>query len=136
MSQENVDLVRRAYAEFGPDPAGVEEATRAGVVAPDVEFDFSDVYPDGPIVLGAEGWRDYADSLPWGGSLRLEPERFVDVDDERVLVFVRATAEGEGSGVPVENRTAHELTIRDGALVRWKVYADRGKALEAAGLEE
>jgi hypothetical protein len=74
--------------------------------------------------------------LPWGGSLTLEPERFFDVDDERVLVFVRVTAEGEGSGAPVEMRDAHELTIRDGVFVRWKVYADRAEALEAAGLEE
>lgn len=45
--------------------------------------------------------------------MRLEPERFFDVDDERVLVFVHVTAEGEGSGVPVEMRNAYELTIRD-----------------------
>jgi ketosteroid isomerase-like protein len=40
-----------------------------------------------------------------------------------------------GSGVPVERRTAHECTFRDGSLVRFKVYSDRGAALEAAGLE-
>jgi ketosteroid isomerase-like protein len=58
------------------------------------------------------------------------------VDDERVLAFVPATAEGKGSGVPVENRTAHLFTIRDGVFARWKVYADRAEALEAAGLRE
>jgi ketosteroid isomerase-like protein len=49
---------------------------------------------------------------------------------------MHATAEGEGSGIPVENRSAHEFTIRDGVLVRWKVYADRTEALEALGLAE
>jgi uncharacterized protein len=59
-----------------------------------------------------------------------------DVDDERVLVLVRVHAEGKGSGVPVELRNAHEFTIRDGMLVRFKVYGDRAEALEAAGLSE
>jgi hypothetical protein len=78
----------------------------------------------------------YVDSLPWGGSLKVEAERFFDVDEERVVVFVRASAKGEGSGVPVEIRDAHEFTIRDGVFVRWKLYADRAEALEAAGLSE
>jgi ketosteroid isomerase-like protein len=136
MSRENVDIVRRAFAEFGLSPTGVEEAARAGLVALDAEFDLSAVYPDGPIVRGLEAWRDYADSLPWGRSLKFEPERFFEVDDERVLVFMHVTAEGEGSGIPVERRTAHEYTIRDGAVVRVKGYADRIEALEAAGLSE
>jgi ketosteroid isomerase-like protein len=53
-----------------------------------------------------------------------------------VLVFVRVSATGRESGTPVEIRPAHEFTIRDGLLVRFKVYADRGEALEAAGLRE
>ena len=68
--------------------------------------------------------------------MKIEPERFFDVDDERVLVFMRVTAEGEGSGVPVEMRNAHEFTILDGVFVRWKGYADRTEALKAAGLRE
>ena len=46
------------------------------------------------------------------------------------------TARGQESGVPVEIQDAHEVTVRDGVVVRVKVYADRAKALEAAGLEE
>jgi hypothetical protein len=102
----------------------------------DAEFAFSAMYPDGPIIWGLEAWRSYADSLPWGRSLKLEPERFVDVDDERVLVLMRGTAEGESSGVRVERRTAHEITIRNGVVVRLKVYGNPKEALEAAGLSE
>ena len=58
------------------------------------------------------------------------------MDDQRVLVFVRMTATGQESGAPVDIRAAHEFTIRDGLLVRFKVYGDRGQALEAAGLRE
>jgi hypothetical protein len=52
------------------------------------------------------------------------------------LIFMRITARGEGSGVPVENRVAHEYTIRNGVLVRWKGYMKRSEALEAAGLRQ
>jgi ketosteroid isomerase-like protein len=137
MSQENVDWVRRLFDEFGWSPAGIEEASRAGLIAPDVELDFSALYLDGPVVRGLEDWRrSFADTVPWGRSLTFEPERFFDVDAERVLIFMRVTARGEGSGVPVENRVAHEYTIRDGVLARWKGYADRSEALQAAGLRE
>jgi ketosteroid isomerase-like protein len=53
-----------------------------------------------------------------------------------VLVFVRVTATGQQSGVPVEIQSAHEVTIRDGLIVRFKAYSDREQALEAVGLSE
>ena len=53
-----------------------------------------------------------------------------------MLVFVRVSATGEGSGAPVEIPAAHEFTIRDGRVVRFKAYANRADALEAAGLSE
>jgi ketosteroid isomerase-like protein len=136
MSGENVDLVRRAYAELGPYPAQVDASAFARFAAPDIELDFSDLYPDAPRVRGLEAAIGLAQSQPWGRSVKLEPERFFDVDDERVLVFMHVTAQGEGSGVPVELRDAHELTIRDGLCTRIKVYLDRAEALEAAGLRE
>ena len=130
MSQHNVEIVRSVYE----DPRGLTGLASESV-APDAEFDFSAVYPDTPILRGVEELRRFRESGPWSGSpIHLEPERFFDVDDERVLVFVRVTATGHMSGAPVENRVAHEFTIRDGLLVRFKVYGDRDQALEAAGL--
>src|SRR6478672_2925271 len=100
MSQENVEVVRRALAEVGGYPARIEgSAAFAQLVAPDIEVDLSDVYPDAPVVRGVEGWLRLVE--PWGRSLKLQPERFFDVDDDRVLVFMRVTALGEGSGAPV-----------------------------------
>jgi ketosteroid isomerase-like protein len=132
MSQENVELVRRQYElmDRGDLAAAMER------IAPDFELDLSSLYPDAPILRGLDELLRWFYSGPWGGSARLEAERFFDVDAERVLVFVRVTATGEGSGVPVKLRDAHELTIRDGLLVRCKVHADRDEALEAAGLSK
>jgi hypothetical protein len=123
MSQENVELVRRLYADFGLSPRLVEEAARAGLIAGDAVFDTSALFPDGRVVRGVEAWGRYADSLPWGRSLKLAPERIID-------------AEGEGSGAAVEGRTAAELTVSDGVIVRVKLYQDRTEALEAAGVSK
>ncbi len=129
MAQENVEIVRRAYAH----PSGF--AALDDRIAPDAEFDFSAVYPDVPILRGLDQMRRFREDGPWA-EIHFEPERFFDVDDERVLVFVRFVSSGRGSGTPVEARPAHEITIRDGRLVRFKVHSDRADALAAVGLSE
>jgi ketosteroid isomerase-like protein len=130
MSQQNVEIVRDVYA----DPGGLT-AGASGKVAPDAEFDFTDAYPDWPIVRGVEELRRFRDSGPWSGSpIHFDPERFFDVDDERVLVFVQVWATGHKSGAQVDIRAAHEFTIRDELVVRFKVYGNRDQALEAVGL--
>lgn len=127
-----MELVRRIYA----DPRGLT-AGAGGKVAPDAEFDFTAVYPDRPIVKGVEAFRRFRDTGPWRGSpIHFEPERFFDVDDERVLVFVRVSATGDGSGASVEIAAAHEITVREGLMVRFKAYVNREQALEAVGLSE
>ena len=132
MSQENVEIVREIYA----DPRGLI-GTASERAAPDVEFDFTDVYPDRPVLHGVEEMRRFRETGPWSGSpIHIEPERFFDLDDERVLAFVRVSATGQESGAEVEIRPAHEFTIRDGLIVRFKAYGDRKQALEAAGLRE
>ena len=128
MSEQNVALAREGYGDGDP------LVTMAGRIDPEAEFDFTDVYPDQPVLRGRDEIKQFRDAGPWGRSLRFEPERYFDVDAERVLVFIRVTATGQESGAQVEVKAAHELTIRDGLLVRVKVYLDRDKALEANGL--
>ena len=129
MSEENVEIVRRAYL----NPAAL---TDAAPIAPDAEFDFTALYPDQPVLRGIDAMRSFRDAGPWGRSQRFQPERYLDVDDERVLVLVRAIATGRGSGVSVETRIAHEITIRGGVIVRVKVHRGHSEALKAVGLED
>ncbi|MGH2974304.1 MAG: nuclear transport factor 2 family protein [Solirubrobacterales bacterium] len=130
MSQENVEFVQQIYA----DPRGLI-GTASERAAPEVEFDFTDVYPDRPVLKGIEEMRRFRDTGPWSGSpIHIEPERFIDVDDERVLAFVRVMATGRDSGIEVEVKPAHQFTIRDGLIVRFKAYRHRAQALEAVGL--
>jgi ketosteroid isomerase-like protein len=133
MSQENVELVRAFYTAAREGAWDAAIANRE-LVADDVEFDLSAVYPDAPLIRGFDHVVRWATSGPWGRSVKLEAERLFDVDDERVLALVRVTASGVESGVPVEMRDAHELTIRDGVLRRVKVHPDQQKALGDLGL--
>ena len=112
-----------------------DQLTNARHIAPDVEFDFTAIYPDQPVLRGIEEVRRFRDASPWGRSTRFKPERYFDVDDERVLVFARATSTGQASGARVETRIAQEFTIRDGLIVRVKVHRDQAEALAALGLE-
>jgi ketosteroid isomerase-like protein len=130
MSQENVEIVRSAYA------AGHALTEMARHIAPNAEFDFSDVWPDEPIIRGLEAMRAFNDTGPWGGSMRFDVQRLVDVDDQRVLALVQAQAVGHVSGAPVAAPAAHLFTIRDGFMVRMKVYRDHQEALKAVGLAE
>jgi ketosteroid isomerase-like protein len=129
VTQENVDIVRAAFASAGP----LSSYER---LAPDAVFDFTAVYPDQPLLRGVEQMRAFRDSGPWGRSIRFEAERYFDVDEERVLVFVRGIASGQQSGTPVEAAVAHEFTLREGLIVRVKVHPSRVEALKAVGLEE
>jgi ketosteroid isomerase-like protein len=138
MSEENVEIVRRANAEDGDllhaTPEQVEHAFREYL---DEEFEFrlpSD-YPEGePVFRGRDGvdqviawlsetWREW----------RFEPERFLDAGD-RVVVFARIAGKGEASGAPIELETTHVWTIHNGRATSLQAYRDRSQALEAAGL--
>ena len=127
MSEENVEIVRNAFSGAGP-------LTSAESLAPDAEFDFTALYPDQPVLRGVDEMRAFRDAGPWGSSTSFAAERYFEVDDERVLVFVRATAVGQRSGTPVESKLAHEFTVREGLIVRVKIHPDRAQALKAVGL--
>jgi hypothetical protein len=129
VSQENVELIQALYSD--PSPLASNER-----IARDAEFDFTDLYPDQPVLRGVTEMQRFRNAGPWGSSIHFEPEQYIDLDEERVLVSVRISSTGQGSGVPVTDRVAQQFTIRDGLVVRIKTYADADRALKAVGLEE
>jgi len=52
-------------------------------------------------------------------------------EDDCVLLFIRLTARGKGSGIHVESRYAHLWVMREGRGVRVDAYYDRDSALAA-----
>jgi ketosteroid isomerase-like protein len=132
MSQENVDLVRRALEAF---PRGVEEML--SFVDPEGEFHSAIVGgAEGNIYRGHDGFRRwYADSFESFEELRNEWSEFRDLGD-RILVFGHVKARGRESGVELDSPMGWVFTVRHGKLVKAEGFLSRGNALEAAGLEE
>ena len=134
MSQENVELVRRAYEAF--NRAGLDALLE--YVHPDAEYDITAaIGPYAGVYYGRTAIRNlFADYFEAWESVRLKPEDFIEVDEDRVVVPFRVHARGKGSGVEVEAQITHVWTVRDGKAVRMAAYNDKAEALEAVGLSE
>jgi uncharacterized protein len=136
MSKQNVELIRQLYAWFA---AGEGEKAFA-VYDPEVEWDargapwlqelgFDRTYRGHEGVRGAlRAWFEAWESIEY------RPEELVDAGDE-VLAFVRITARGRVSGAEVTYEHPQLWTLRDGKVVRMRVFADRAEALRAVELE-
>ncbi|HEX2129402.1 MAG TPA: nuclear transport factor 2 family protein [Solirubrobacterales bacterium] len=130
MSEAPVEIVRRLYE----DPRGLL-AAGAEAASEDITVDFSQLYPDRPVISGIQAARRFRDQGPWA-AVTFEPEKFIATGSERVLVLVRAVGTGRQSGADVQAAVAHEYVVRNGKITSLKVYADRTQALEAAGLTD
>ena len=78
---------------------------------------------------------DEAFAAPINRTPRMDVERAFDCGDE-VLLFVRVRGQGSHTGIPLDVQIAQLVTLRDGKVVRVKVFPDRDEALEAAGLSD
>ena len=130
MSQENVEIVRQAFAAFarGDLTAMLQPLTDDAIT--------HRIEPDNAIFHGKEGflqataeWTE--DFEEWTAT----PEEFLDAGMQ-VLVRVHQTARGERSRVPIEGDAWFLFTMREGRIVRVTIHARKKEALEAAGLEE
>jgi uncharacterized protein len=131
MSQENVEIVRRIYEASNQGDLALPELTD-----PDFEWIPDQLFTltEGPI-RGRENVQGYFEDLNESIHFQVELEELLDRADQ-VLAFVRIRGRGDASGAELDVQTAHLWTLLDGKAVRGKVYADRGRALEAAGLSE
>jgi len=131
MSEENVEIVRRAIAAY----SGTGEI-REDLFDPEIRVWESQELPG---ELAGKGYdnlvRASENLLDSFEELSIEPERVFDLG-ERILVFVIVRGKGKGSGVPVDVRLAYLMTLRQGKVIEWGLFGDRDKALEAAGLSE
>ena len=55
-------------------------------------------------------------------------------EPDQVLVLLTLHTRGKGSGVEVDVRIGHVLTVREGRIARGRVYTDPDEARAAAGL--
>jgi ketosteroid isomerase-like protein len=130
MSQENVEVVRRAFAYevYGRgDRAEAEAIFDPYVVMKPTE--------EGPshgldaVRDNFEHWQEAWDEL------EVRVEEVIDAGD-RVLLTAHHRGRGQGSGVEVDTRFYEVYMLRDGKVVRVDEFSERAEALEAAGLRE
>ena len=133
MSQQNVEIVRRAYEAW--NRGDLESAF--DLVHPEVEVSLPRDFPEAGTYRGrAEVRRWFTDEvLPAFEGLQALPQRFVDAGD-RVVVFIRYSGRGTASGIEVRGvgADAHVVTLRDGKLASLVMYQGTEEALGAVGL--
>ena len=132
MSEENIRLVREAFAAF---VAGDQEKA-AQLVDPEVEFRGTiGGVQEGQVARGQSEIEETfeAEDLEAWEERRLEPEAFLDAGDE-VVLLLHEYRRGRGSGIELETKTAVVVAVSGGRVTRIQGYMDRDAALEAAGL--
>ena len=135
MSAENVEVVRRLYEQLAAgDSEGAFE-----VYDPEIEWDGSRVpwlleLGFDPVYRGHDGVRAVLRSFfaAWE-SIEYCPRELVDAGDD-VVALVEISARGRASGIEVAYEHPQVWTLRDGKVVRMRVFADRAEALRAVGL--
>ena len=130
MSQENVEIVRRAVDAFNRQ----DFDTALRYAAPDAVVDWSHSRgPDAGVYVGHDAirrfWTDLTDTF---ARLATEPDDFIP-HGEHVVVPITGRMTGRG-GIEVVAKSTTVATVRDGRLVRWTMYQDKPEALKAVGL--
>ena len=131
---ENLDLVRSIFAAWERGDFG-----RADWAHTDIEY----VRPDGPSPGSSTGLAEMANALrdllsAWEG-VRVEAEKYRELDDERVLVLMHRSGHGKASGLEIgvmRTEGAQLFHIRDGKVTKLVGYWDRDRALADLGLRE
>ena len=140
MSEENVQIVRRVTEAFG---AGTRESDREGMLTkiaehwdPEIEMDASEVpaLDISGVYRGADAvrqvWRE------WLAAWENTPFDYELVDaGDRVVQLLDLQVRGRSTGIEMPfGKFAFVYTVRDGLIVRQKLYMDQSEALKAVGL--
>jgi ketosteroid isomerase-like protein len=133
MSEENVEVVREAWAAFiERGIAGAEE-----YYAEECEVEAIPDAPDRETRVGREGLRErYRTFSEAWGDLVMEPTELIDAGDETVVAVVAMHGQGEGSGAVIDGLIVFVYELRDGMVIRDRPFTSKREALEAAGLSE
>jgi ketosteroid isomerase-like protein len=132
-TRENVEIVSRLFEAWR------RHDTAAALELLDPEAELKSALID----LGQKVYRGHAEIVQYRTDLEAvweiwetKDERFVPVDDDRVLSLYRVCGRGKGSGTPVEADVSIVFTIRGGKVTSMLAYLDQREALRAVGLSE
>ena len=129
MSQENVELVERAWGGFAPTRA------RPGF-HPNIEWHLDASHPDPRVLRGIEDVAEYFRG--WAASfdqMRVDVDEYLARGDQVVAPFV-VYARLRGSEAEVTLAETWTFKVRDGAIIEVREYLTKDAALEAIATEE
>ena len=134
MSQENVEIIRRAFEATNRGDAKAV----AALCHDDVEFVSAVLASVGEgTYRGKDAWETYFSRMreTWE-EWRFEDPEIFESDDEQLVAVFRLVGVGKGSGARVERKYGLTYRFRDGTIWRMHGYLDPREALEAVGLRE
>jgi ketosteroid isomerase-like protein len=133
MSQENVEIVRRAFE------AAVREDWTSALAAFDLDVEWVEMPSLGPDASTYTGFQEARKAIEsWMGmwsEYSFEVARYADGGDD-VAILIREKGHGGLSGAAVERELGEVCTMREGKVVRVRLFGSWAEALEAAGLRE
>jgi ketosteroid isomerase-like protein len=133
MSPENVEIVRGLYEAWARGDKSYLELADPEI---EVEVVSTDTVEFAGAYRGHAGLRKMLAAF-WDffDDPRVEVDECIPVGDE-VVVAVHFYARGKRSGAEVDMRRGQVWTLRDGKVVRWRLFASWRDALEAVGLRD
>jgi ketosteroid isomerase-like protein len=123
------EVLRRTYEAL----ARRDFTALSELADPDFEMDLTERVLNPATYRGAEGLLRFLGEIDelWA-SMDIDVERVIERGDE-VLAVLLVTLTGRGSGVEMESRIAQWWTLRDGKLLRMKLYGDAEAAVAEFG---
>ena len=132
MSRENVGIIRGHYEAYNRQ----DSAATLAPLHDDIEIDLSATVMPETVLQGHEQVAAVFEEQ-WATSATVEqrPQKFIELDDGRVLVAPQCWGEGQGAEFEMQMELADVWTMRDGKGARIEVYGDKISALRSVGLE-
>jgi ketosteroid isomerase-like protein len=132
MSNENVELIRRAYEAYSRG----DLATMLQFVDPDLEWTYLDPSLEDPGPQVCHGRHELETALEGQAELGLKAdlEEVIAIGD-RVMVVVRTPGVDSFRMRKADDRNFAVLTVREGRIVALRDCRDREEAMGATGIE-
>lgn len=130
MSEDKVALVRMVFDAMKSGDRGAY-LTR---IDPELRIEPSANSPEQRVLEGEQGFERWISRWPaLFEDYEVRPERF-SVAGNDIVVALHERAKSSRSDMTIEDRFAHVWTVREGLVVRIRVFDDELEALTAAGL--